>query len=97
MPARYTLLITLLLVALPVPVGAVLPPGGTFIDDDGNAHEGAIEAISAQNITAGCDPVNGDQYCPSDSVTRASMAVFLIRARPASGTRPPWSVSLNLA
>jgi glucose/arabinose dehydrogenase len=88
MPARYTLLITLLLVALPVPVGAVLPPGGTFIDDDGNAHEGAIEAISAQNITAGCDPVNGDQYCPADSVTRASMAVFLIRALGEEGSLP---------
>ncbi|NNC41390.1 MAG: hypothetical protein HKN95_11960, partial [Acidimicrobiia bacterium] len=51
MPTRYTLLIALLLVALGVPAGAVLPPGGTFIDEDGNPHEGAIEAISAQNIT----------------------------------------------
>jgi hypothetical protein len=26
---------------------AVLPPGGTFVDDDGNVHEGGIEAIAA--------------------------------------------------
>lgn len=90
MPTRYTLLITLLLVALVVPAGAVLPPGGTFIDDDGNVHEGAIEAIAAVDITAGCDPVNGDQYCPGDSVTRAAMAVFLIRALGEEGNVPTY-------
>ena len=26
---------------------AALPPGGTFVDDNGNAHEGNIEAIAA--------------------------------------------------
>lgn len=28
-----------------------LPPGGTFVDDDGNIHEGNIEAIAARGIT----------------------------------------------
>ena len=39
------------------PAGAAeLPPGGTFIDDDGNLHEGNIEAIHAVGITKGCNP-----------------------------------------
>ncbi len=54
-------------------------PGGSFIDDDGSVHEGAIEAIRTASITTGCDPV-GDRYCPKDPVTRAEMAVFLVRA-----------------
>lgn len=58
---------------------AALPPGGTFIDDDGSVHESAIEAIKTAGITTGCDPV-GDRYCPTQPVTRAEMAVFLVRA-----------------
>jgi hypothetical protein len=52
MPGRIlsALFITLLIVALTVPVAAVLPPGGTFIDDDRNLHEGSIEAIAARGI-----------------------------------------------
>jgi hypothetical protein len=92
MPGRIlsALFITLLIVALTVPVAAVLPPGGTFIDDDRNLHEGSIEAIAARGITAGCDPVSGDQYCPADSVTRASMAVFLVRALGEGGNLPAY-------
>ena len=59
---------------------AVLPPGGTFVDDDGNVHEGGIEAIAAEGITKGCNPPLNDRYCPSRSVTRGEMAVFLSRA-----------------
>ncbi|MGH8958827.1 MAG: S-layer homology domain-containing protein, partial [Acidimicrobiia bacterium] len=54
-----------------------LPPGGTFLDDDGNPHEGAIEAIAAADITTGC---SADLFCPSAPVTRAEMAAFLVRA-----------------
>ena len=54
-----------------------LPPGGTFTDDDGNAHEAFIEAIAADGITSGC---GGTLYCPADNVTRAQMASFLARA-----------------
>ncbi len=67
---------------------AALPPGGTFRDDDGNVHEGYIEAIAAQGITKGCNPPQNDRYCPSDPVTRGQMAAFLVRALdlgPASG------------
>lgn len=56
-----------------------LPPGGTFSDDNGNVHEGYIEAIAAAGITAGCD-AEGTMYCPDDPVTRAQMASFLARA-----------------
>ncbi len=54
-----------------------LPPGGTFTDDDGNAHEGNIEAIAAIGVTAGC---GGTRYCPELDVTREQMASFLARA-----------------
>ncbi len=32
-----------------------LPPGGTFSDDNGNIHEGNIEAIAAEGVTKGCN------------------------------------------
>ena len=55
-------------------------PGGTFRDDDGNVHEGSIEAIATAGITRGCNPPANDRYCPIDSVTRGQMAAFLVRA-----------------
>jgi subtilisin family serine protease len=66
------------------PAGAVttsvpLPPGGSFADDDGNIHEGNIEAIAAVGITLGCDPPVNDRYCPEAAVTRGQMAAFLVR------------------
>jgi hypothetical protein len=59
---------------------ALLPPGGTFIDDDGSVHEGSIEAISAAGLTVGCNPPQSDRYCPTRTVTRGEMAAFLVRA-----------------
>jgi hypothetical protein len=59
---------------------AVLPPGGSFTDDDGNIHEAAIEAIAADGITRGCNPPVNDHYCPAMTVTRGQMAAFLVRA-----------------
>src|SRR3970040_926010 len=59
---------------------AVLPLGGTFIDDDGNVHEGGIEAIAAAGITTGCNPPTNNRYCPSQTVTRGQMAAFIVRA-----------------
>lgn len=57
-----------------------LPPGGTFTDDNGNIHEGNIEAIAADGITRGCNPPANTLYCPSSTVTRGQMAAFLTRA-----------------
>ena len=77
----------LLAVALMVPLAMSRPagagdtpapgPGGTFVDDDGNTHEGMIEQMAALAITLGCEPA---LYCPADSVNRGQMASFLARA-----------------
>lgn len=60
-------------------VGAELPPGGTFADDDDNVHEPTIEAIVAEGITSGC-VTDAKRYCPVREVTRGQMATFLDRA-----------------
>lgn len=53
---------------------------GSFYDDDGNTHEGFIEAISAEDVTRGCNPPFNDRYCPDELVSREQMAAFLVRA-----------------
>jgi glucose/arabinose dehydrogenase len=58
----------------------VLPPGGTFTDDDSNVHEGGIEAIAEQEITVGCNPPFNDRFCPDRLLTRAEMATMIARA-----------------
>ena len=60
---------------------AGLPPGGTFVDDNGHVFEPAIEAVAAEGITKGCNPPDNDRFCPDDPVTRGQMAAFLVRAR----------------
>ena len=66
--------------AITVPAqSSSLPPGGSFVDDDGIVHEGAIEALVATGITRGCG-VDPDRFCPSNPVDRATMAAFLFRA-----------------
>jgi len=63
-----------------------LPPGGTFLDDDLNIHEGAIEAIAAEGITLGCNPPLADEYCPDEFVRRKHMASFIARAESLTDT-----------
>ena len=54
-----------------------LPDGpDAFDDDDGNIHEGAINAIAAAEVTLGCGT---GTYCPDNPVSRAEMASFLAR------------------
>ena len=67
--------------ALLLAAAAPLPPGGSFIDDDGSIFEPSIEAIAAENITRSCNPPRSDRFCPEASVTRGQMAAFLARAR----------------
>ena len=77
--AVMVLLVGSLIIPLAVSAGA-LPPGGTFLDDDFNIHEGNIEAIAAADITRGCNPPGYDRYCPASHVRREVMAAFLNRA-----------------
>jgi hypothetical protein len=69
----------LLATTVPQTAGAVSQVG-TFSDDDGNVHEGTIEAIAAAGITRGCNPPVNDHYCPDDPVTRGQMAALVSRA-----------------
>ena len=66
-----------LIVPVMLLVGAVLPPGGSFLDDDLLPGEGAIEALAAAKLTTGCRP---EIFCPHEAVTRGEMATFLGRA-----------------
>ena len=56
-----------------------LPPTANdyFDDDDGTTHEANIDALAASGVTLGCST---GRYCPDDTVTRAQMASFLVRA-----------------
>ncbi len=55
-------------------------PGDRFADDNGSVFEEDIEALAAAGITRGCNPPFNDRFCPEDTVTRAQMASFLVRA-----------------
>ncbi|MEA3509892.1 MAG: S-layer homology domain-containing protein [Actinomycetota bacterium] len=60
--------------------------GDHFSDDDESEFEGEIEAIAAEGITLGCGT---DSYCPTDSMPRAQMAVFMGRALHLTPMVPP--------
>jgi hypothetical protein len=45
-----------------------------------------IEQLAAEGITAGCGV---DVYCPDEAVTRAQMAVFLLKTKEGSAYTPP--------
>jgi hypothetical protein len=66
------------------------PPGATgnvFLDvGAGDFAASFIEQLYADGITAGC---GNNNYCPADEVTRAQMAVFLLRAKHGAGYSPP--------
>ncbi len=61
------------------PAGVV--PANAFADDDGNAHETAIDCVKWWSVTAGRD----GRYDPLGGVTRAQMATFLANALDGSG------------
>lgn len=67
-----------------------IPPnatGTTFLDVPADHWAGGwIEQLFADGITGGCG--NGN-YCPDLAVTRAQMAVFLLRAEHGSTYQPP--------
>ncbi len=65
----------------PDPTGLVFGdvPLGTFLAS-------WIEQLAAEKITTGC---GGGNYCPDAAVNRASMAVFLLRAKHGADYKPP--------
>ena len=61
-------------------LGLAPDPDNRFSDVvTGSTHAGNINAVAEAGVTLGCDP-GGTMFCPNDSVTRAQMASFLIRA-----------------
>jgi len=61
--------------------------GNVFLDVASNSFAASfIEQFSMDGITSGC---GGNNYCPNDAVTRAQMAVFLLRAKHGAGYTPP--------
>ena len=70
--------------------GSSTIPGAWFADFNdvpgADPFHASVENMVRDGITAGC--LNGN-YCPSDPVTRAQMAVFLLRAKHSGGYVPP--------
>jgi hypothetical protein len=64
------------------------PPTGTVFPDVplSNPFAAWIELLAAEGVTAGC---GGGNYCPTDTVTRRQMAVFLLKAKFGSAHVPP--------
>ena len=48
-----------------------------FDDDDGRTGESSVNAMAKAGLTGGCAP---RRFCPTGSVTRIQMAMFLARA-----------------
>jgi exo-beta-1,3-glucanase (GH17 family) len=68
---------------IPPPVG----PGTGFGDVSPNYWAAAwIKQLAAEGITGGCGSGN---YCPESPVTRAQMAIFLLRSKHGSSYSPP--------
>ena len=69
---------------------AHVPPPGTgtvFLDvPQGSFAADWIEELASLGVTNGC---GGGNYCPGSSVTRAQMAVFLLKTLMGSGYVPP--------
>jgi hypothetical protein len=70
-----------------LPYRHILHVGDSFPDvPRSNIFYAHIENVLHQGITAGC---GGGNYCPDSSVTRAQMAVFLLKSKHGSTYLPP--------
>ncbi|HKV06918.1 MAG TPA: DUF5060 domain-containing protein [Thermoanaerobaculia bacterium] len=67
-----------------------LPAAGGLFSDVGTTHWSApwVEQIYRDGATSGCG-LSPLRFCPGHSVTRAEMAVFLLRARYGKAYQPP--------
>ena len=77
-------------IVLLVVLGFAIPSRGsaqTFQDVSTNYWAYSfVEKLASNGITSGC---GGGNYCPESEVSRAQMAVFLLRAKHGSGCSPP--------
>ena len=74
----------------------VPPPATGFLFADVGATDfaaGYIEQLAEDGITSGC---GGGNYCPNSNVTRAQMAVFLLRAKYGAFYSPPQATGVFL-
>ena len=70
------------------PAGAPVPPTPFFNDvPPGSFGFDQIQQLFNLGITTGC---GGGNFCPNDSVTRAQMAVLIVRARYGSSAQVPY-------
>ena len=66
---------------------ACLTQASTFIDvPPSHPFFSYVETLAANGVTSGC---GGDYYCPDAGVTRAEMAVFLLKSKFGSDHVPP--------
>jgi hypothetical protein len=86
--ARVAALASLTAISLPAPAAIT-----AFADVPGSYWAAAwIEEFAAEGISAGCAS-NPLRFCPSNTVTRAEMAVFLLRAIHGASYQPPAATS----
>lgn len=52
-------------------------PSAGFSDTGSSVHAAAIDSLAAAGVTRGC---TATEFCPTDEVTRAQLASFLVRA-----------------
>lgn len=59
-----------------------LPAGSMVFDDvdSSNIFFDDVAALAEAGITKGCNPPENDRFCPTEVVTSAQMAAFLVRA-----------------
>ncbi len=89
-PLRAPGTLTDVVVTNPDGATGTLPQGwfADFLDVDGSdGFHGAVEKIFRKGITAGCG--GGDVYCRNNPVSRAQMAVFLLKTEHGSAYAPP--------
>ena len=60
-----------------------------FSDDDGHLFEAEINALAEAGVTSGCNPPDGDRFCPQEVTLRGQMASFLTRFLGLDPVHPP--------
>lgn len=77
-PRRLAIVISVLVVALVVPLGVVAADEFTDVGS-GNPFRADISWLADEGISRGCNPPANTQFCPDADVTREQMAAFLHR------------------